>query len=247
MGEEVGLQLEACVVGPDVDAHDARSCRIAGVDGVPGGWVVAVVSPGLVEWSVQPHAAAVLAATRGCTAVGVDIPLGLPAGRARRACDTLAATRLGRARSSVFPAPPREVLAAPDYAQACAVARRLTGRAISLQTFHITPKIAEWDAVALPDRVVEVHPELALRALAPEDGLRAEEVRPRRGPADRGARALGGPGGRRWATCPPGARLDDVLDALAVSLVGGAVGARGGRGARRRARRPRPPDARSSV
>jgi predicted RNase H-like nuclease len=117
---------------------------------------------------VQAARGRVLAATRDCCAVGVDIPLGCPPGSARRACDTLAASALGRARSSVFPAPPREVLAAPDYAQACAVARGLTGRAISLQTFHITPKIAEWDAVALPDRVVEVHPELALRALAPE-------------------------------------------------------------------------------
>ena len=80
--------------------------------------MIAVVSAGAVRWSVRPDAAAVLEATRNCAAIGVDIPLGLPAGSARRACDTLAATRLGRARSSVFPAPPREVLAAPDYAQA---------------------------------------------------------------------------------------------------------------------------------
>ena len=83
------------------------------MDGVPGGWVVVRLSAGRVEWSVQPDAAAVLAATRDCLAVGVDIPLGLPAGAARRACDEQAARALGRARSSVFPAPPREVLAAP--------------------------------------------------------------------------------------------------------------------------------------
>ena len=120
---------------------------------------------------------------------------------------------------------------------------RLTGRAISLQTFHITPKIAEWDAVALPEQVVEVHPELALRTLAP-----ATEFAPKKSARGAGQRiaALA-----RWVDpavalgdLPAGARLDDVLDALAVSVVGGAVGARGGRGARRRARRPRPPDAR---
>jgi predicted RNase H-like nuclease len=216
MGEEVGLQLEACVVGPDVDAHVTRSCRIAGVDGVPGGWVVAVLSTGQVRWSVQPDAAAVLVATRDCAAVGVDIPLGLPTGPARRACDTLAADRLGRTRSSVFPAPPREVLATADYAQACAVARRVTGRAISLQTFHITPKIAEWDAVALPEGVVEVHPELALRALAP--GTDFASKKSARGAGQRIA-ALA-----RWVDpavalgdLPAGARLDDVLDALAVA------------------------------
>jgi len=178
--------------------------------------VVAIVSPGRVRWSVQPDASAVLAATHECAAVGVDIPIGLPTGRARRACDTLTATRLGRARSSVFPAPPREVLPAPDYPQACAVARELTGRAISLQTFHITPKIAEWDAVAVTDRVVEVHPELALRALAPDTAFAPKKSA--RGAGQRIA-ALA-----RWVDpavalgdLPPGARLDDVLDALAVA------------------------------
>ncbi len=178
--------------------------------------MIAVVSAGAVRWSVRPDAAAVLEATRNCAAVGVDIPLGLPEGRARRRCDTVTAARLGRARSSVFPAPPREVLAAPDYTQACAVARSLTGRAISLQTFHITPKIAEWDAVALPDRVVEVHPELALRALAPEADFAPKKSA--RGAGQRIA-ALA-----RWVDpaaalgdLPAGARLDDVLDALAAA------------------------------
>ena len=108
------------------------------------------------------------------------------------------------------------MLGAPDYAQACAVARRLTGRAISLQTFHITPKIAEWDAAALPDGVVEVHPELALRALAPETDFAPKKSA--RGAGQRIA-ALA-----RWVDpavalgdLPPGARLDDVLDALAVA------------------------------
>jgi predicted RNase H-like nuclease len=96
------------------------------------------------------------------------------------------------------------------------VARRVTGRAISLQTFHITPKIAEWDAVALPEGVVEVHPELALRALAP--GTDFAPKKSARGAGQRIA-ALA-----RWVDpavalgdLPPGARLDDVLDALAVA------------------------------
>ena len=92
----------------------------------------------------------------------------------------------------------------------------LTGRAISLQTFHITPKIAEWDAVALTDRVVEVHPELALRAMAPEVDFAPKKSA--RGAGQRIA-ALA-----RWVDpaaalgdLPAGARLDDVLDALAVA------------------------------
>ncbi len=193
---------------------DTARIDVAGVDGVPGGWVVAWVAGGAVSWSVVDSAAAVLAATAGCAAVGVDIPLGLPAGPARRACDDACRAELGRAGSSVFPAPPREVLEAGSYAQACAVARRLTGRAISVQAFHIGPKIREWDAVAvLPDGVVEVHPEVSLRALAP--GVDVAPKRTARGAGQRIA-ALG-----RWldvagalGDLPAGARLDDVLDAL---------------------------------
>lgn len=196
--------------------------QVAGVDGVPDGWVVCVLTgagaPGaVVAWSVEPDAAAVLARARGCAAVGVDVPLGLPDGAARRACDVAAAARLGRARASVFPAPPREVLAAGSYAEARAVARELTGRAISRQTFHIGAKIRQWDALdALPEELVEVHPELSLRALAPDVAFAPKKSA--RGAGQRIA-ALA-----RWvdpaaalADLPARARLDDVLDALATS------------------------------
>lgn len=190
---------------------------MAGVDGVPGGWVVARVLGGRVRWSVVADAAEVSSVTDGCAAVGVDIPLGLPVGAARRACDEAVARALGRARSSVFPAPPREVLAAATHPEACAVARDLTGRALSLQAFHIGPKILDWDALpARPPEVVEVHPELALRRLAPD-----VDFAPKRSARGAGQRiaALS-----RWldvpaalADLPAGARLDDVLDALAAA------------------------------
>ncbi len=186
------------------------------MDGVRGGWVVTLLDRGAVRWHTAATAAEVLALTAGCRAVGVDIPLGLPAGPDRRACDELAARRLGAARSSVFPAPPRPVLAARSHPEACAVARRLTGRAISLQAFHIGPKIAQWDALELPAEVVEVHPELSLRTLAPDVAFAAK--RTARGAGQRIA-ALA-----RWvdpavalADLPTGTGLDDVLDALAAA------------------------------
>jgi predicted RNase H-like nuclease len=198
-----------------VDAHEETSCPVAGVDGVPGGWVVARVKGGDVAWSVVPDAAAVLAVTSGCAAVGVDIPLGVTAA-GRRACDDECARRLGAARSSVFPAPPRAALGAPDHPTAAARAQAATGRKISLQTFHIAGKIADWDAVARPGHVVEVHPELAFRALAP--GTVFAPKKTTRGAGQRIA-ALG-----TWldvaaalGELPAGARLDDVLDALAAA------------------------------
>ncbi|WP_234997528.1 DUF429 domain-containing protein [Pseudonocardia thermophila] len=186
------------------------------MDGVPDGWVVARVESGRVRWHVVPDATAVLAVTTGCAAVGVDIPLRTPTGHRPRECDVATAKALGRARSSVFPAPPCEVLDAPDYAAACAIARRLTGRAISVQAWNITPKIREWVGRDLPTHVVEAHPELALRRLAPETEFASKKTA--RGAGQRIA-ALA-----RWldvATAlgdlPPGPRMDDALDALAVA------------------------------
>ena len=175
------------------------------------------VSADSVAWDVVASAAEVLACTADCAAVGVDIPLGLPDGARRRACDVQTAARLGPARSSVFPAPPRAVLAAPTYAEACTVARRLTGRAISVQTFQIGAKILDWESVpAPPDRVVEVHPELSLRTLAPE--VRFAPKKSARGAGQRiAALARWVDPARALADLPVGARLDDVLDALAVA------------------------------
>lgn len=193
--------------------------EIAGVDGVPGGWVVCVVgSRAPVRWSVVPDASAVLEVTACCDAVGVDIPLALPVGAARREAETLAAARLGRARSSLFPTPPAEVLAAGTYAEACAVARRVTGKAISLQAFHIGPKIREWQAVdPLPAHVVEAHPEVSFRTLAPDVVFAGKKTA--RGAGQRVA-ALArwlGPAALLADLPDRGARLDDVLDALATA------------------------------
>src|SRR3712207_7477446 len=92
-----------------------------------------------------------------------------------RACDVEARRRLGRAGSSVFPTPVRAVLATDDYAEARALSRAATDppRAPSAQSFQLVKAIRSLDdALGDPpaDHVVEVHPELAFRALDPELG-----------------------------------------------------------------------------
>jgi predicted RNase H-like nuclease len=194
--------------------------RIGGVDGVPTGWVVCVLSgegrARQVTWTVVPDAAAVLEAVRGCDAVGIDIPLTLPSGRLRRDAEVLAATRLGPARSSLFPTPPAPVLAATSYVEACDAAQEATGKKISLQAWHIVPKIRQFQGVDLPRNAVEAHPELTFRTMAPEVAFASKKTA--RGAGQRIA-ALAG-----WADpvrlledLPSGARLDDVLDALATA------------------------------
>lgn len=134
---------------------------VLGVDGCPGGWVGVLVGSGGISW----HAGS-LAELLALPAevVAVDIPLGLPAAGSRRSCDLLAAAWLKTQRSSVFPAPPRAVLAARDHAEASVLSRAAGSVGVSLQTWNIVPKIREADRLRDP-RLLEVHPELSFRQL----------------------------------------------------------------------------------
>jgi len=217
---------------------------VAGVDGRRGGWALALAAfsgPGeprlqAVEWAVMAGqdadgAAAVFERARaaGAVSVGVDAPIGLP-DHAWRPCDLLAKRRLGRASARVFLAPPREVLAAPDYATARACARRvLDGKGVSAQAFGIrgivlavddalraepgTPPSLRERAEWARRHVVEVHPELSFMAMSG----RTQPLPPKRTPAGRAAREAA-----LAAWLAPGLVLDapdgdDHLDALAAA------------------------------
>ena len=115
-----------------------------------------------------PDVAAVLAVP-DVELVAIDMPIGLSEDGVR-ACDVAARKLLGRAGSSVFPAPLRPVLGATDYAAACSISVAASGKALSKQAWNLVPAIRSLDdALGSPpdDRVVEVHPELAFRDLDP--------------------------------------------------------------------------------
>jgi predicted RNase H-like nuclease len=148
---------------------------VLGVDGWRGAWVGARLDGRTVELLALPDAAAVLAVP-DVAVVGIDMPIGL-SDDGVRACDVLARERLRPygAASSVFPTPVRAVLATDDYAEARALSRAATDppRAPSAQSFQLVKAIRSLDdALGEPpaERVVEVHPELAFRALDPELG-----------------------------------------------------------------------------
>jgi predicted RNase H-like nuclease len=141
---------------------------VLGVDGWRGAWVGARLDGRAVTLVALSDAAAVLA-VGGVEVVGIDMPIGLSEDGPRR-CDREARALLGRAGSSVFPAPVRPVLAVADYAAACAASTAASGRALSVHTWNLVPAIRALDEALgdLPDpRVHEVHPELAFRELDP--------------------------------------------------------------------------------
>jgi predicted RNase H-like nuclease len=147
---------------------------VAGVDGCPGGWLVALlqVRSGSCALELCETFAEVLSLSEIPAVIAVDMPIGLPeqAERGGRACDVEARRRLGDRQSSVFSVPARAAVMEFDYTLACAAAfaRSDPPRKVSKQCFHLFPKIREIDALmtpALQGRVFECHPELAFWAM----------------------------------------------------------------------------------
>lgn len=144
--------------------------RLCGLDGCRAGWVVASAPGGdLARTSVDViENLAVLFEGEPPTLAGIDIPIGLPEriGPQGRMAERLIRQVLGTRRSSVFSTPCRAAVYAESYPDACAAARAHSDppRAVSLQSFHIFPKMREIDRLLharqdLRPLLREVHPE----------------------------------------------------------------------------------------
>jgi predicted RNase H-like nuclease len=197
---------------------------VLGVDGWRGRWVGALLDGRRVTLLDLADVAAVLAVP-DVELVAIDMPIGLSENGVR-ACDVQARALLRRvgAGSSVFPAPLRRVLAAADYADACRLSIEASGKALSKQAWNLVPAIRALDeALGEPalERVVEVHPELAFRAVA-------DDVRDRKGTA-RGTlqrlRALRAVMDVEQALdgAPAGVPMIDALDACAAAWSAGRL------------------------
>jgi len=142
---------------------------VAGVDGCPAGWIVALACMRhedlhTLQFVLCPHFDDVLHLEAAPTVIAVDMPIGLlsepqPGGRL---CDRQARRLLGRRASSVFSPPSRRMLHAVHYDE-------VRTQGMSRQAFGLLPKIREVDRLmtpALQNTVYEAHPELAFTAAA---------------------------------------------------------------------------------
>jgi predicted RNase H-like nuclease len=145
-----------------------------GVDGCRAGWVGALLHGTTYDVLVAADIAGLVDRARdeapGLTVVAIDIPIGLPDDRPR-ATDTLARRRLpvGR-KSSVFPTPSRAAVEHLTHPDASAANRAALGVGLSVQAFHLVPKILDVDAFARsgpPVTVLEAHPEVSFAELDP--------------------------------------------------------------------------------
>lgn len=211
-----------------VEAAGQERATVLGVDACRAGWVGVMVSGGTATALVAPTIADLVAAVRtdhpDLAVVGIDIPIGLP-DTAPRQADLLARQRLpvGR-KSSVFPAPTRVATAATTHAEASAANREATGVGLSIQAFHLIPKILEVDAYVRSPRscrIVEVHPEVSFAAMDAASVVPAKRTTAGVASRERALRAAG--------IEPPsyvrgqGYAVDDLLDACAAAWTAARV------------------------
>lgn len=190
---------------------------VVGIDGCRKGWIaVELTGVGPPVAHFLDHIAVVAELLPRAEVVAIDIPIGFGRRYPRRADVEARALLTGQA-SSVFTTPPRRVLAADTYAEANAIARKRLGQGISRQVYHLREKIFEVDAWHddAPATVVEVHPELAFRAML---GRRARGSKKTWvGAVDRcsALREQGIAVQELEVPVASGAGVDDVLDAAA--------------------------------
>lgn len=184
--------------------------------------------------SVVPRFADVTEHVPAPTIVAVDVPIGLPERTAHggRGAENAVRPLLGGRQSSVFSVPSRAAIYAADYGEACRVALATSDppRKVSKQLYMIAPRIREVDALVrgAPDlaaRVFECHPELAFWRLNDNQPL-LEPKKVNGRPYEPGLalrrRLLQRAGLSACVTetaPPPGCGPDDVLDALACSII----------------------------
>lgn len=140
--------------------------KTAGIDGCKAGWI-------LISFDRDSSGYEILRTDRELEDVFseydrifIDIPIGLNDEEYSRECDELLRKKLGSEyASSVFSPPIRPALHAPTYVEANMQSYEYTGKKLSLQAWHITPKVRVVDELlrkekSLQEKVLESHPEL---------------------------------------------------------------------------------------
>ena len=137
--------------------------RVAGVDGTKGGWVAIVLDDGRFVADHLPRPVeSDFVELADADVVAVDIPIGF----GPRQADSAARAFLSGAASTVFTAPPRELLERPFG----------PGLGLSAQAHALGPRILHVTELARSDRRFrEVHPEVSFRAMNDRRPLRSRK------------------------------------------------------------------------
>ncbi len=152
--------------------------RVLGVDVWAKGWVSVELDDGRFTGArVDSTLQGLLTSAPEVSWVAVDIPLGLVEQGPRQA-DVETALLLGPRRSSVFPTPPRSVIAEETYQAAAARHVELMGKGLSRQSYGLRTRLLE--ANLLYDRdtsaLREVHPEMSFAMMGAGPPARSKKT-----------------------------------------------------------------------
>lgn len=139
--------------------------KVIGIDGCRSGWCASIAESGSTHIELFGRLKECFEVHWDASLVLIDMPVGLSDGQFTRKVDSRLRRLLKPSRhQSVFTPPCRESLQANDFQEALQINRRVTGKGISLQSWHLAPKIKELDLFLqeLPEWnkvIYESHPE----------------------------------------------------------------------------------------
>lgn len=202
-----------------------------GIDGCKGGWIAVALTESGFEMGLHTNIAEICEKYYNADSMIIDMPIGLPESSGDMRPDGELRKRLGKKSSSVFSTPCRQAIYAEDYARAVVENKKVFGKSISLQSDAIRPKIRELDAFlhdnpVWRNRLLESHPEYCFAILNGGEPI-LENKKTRDGaefrlsllqkyyPASYAVH-------EHYIQLAPRseAKLDDVIDAFVLSVVG---------------------------
>tara|TARA_B100000963_G_scaffold323261_1_gene307957 strand:+ start:151 stop:849 length:699 start_codon:yes stop_codon:yes gene_type:complete len=142
---------------------------LIGVDGTPSGWVASI---GIFQkkrlYSIKFFESLdELLSDHPDSIVVIDMPIQLNEKNYLRECDILAKRYLGKNfQSSIFIPPLKQVLKCNTYEEANGLSKKIAGKGLSKQSWHLKNKISEVQNLCrLSNKIYEGHPECSFKML----------------------------------------------------------------------------------
>ncbi len=145
---------------------------LIGVDGTSSGWIASIgdsIDKCLSSIKFSENLNKLLSYYPNSIVV-IDMPIELNKKNYLRTCDVLAKKYLGKAfQSSIFIPPLKRVLKCNNYQEANKLSKKLTGKGLSKQSWHLKSKIIEVQEISkFSNKVYEGHPECSFKMLKKE-------------------------------------------------------------------------------
>jgi len=149
-----------------------KAYDLIGVDGTSSGWVASIGSSEkrcLTTIKTLENLDELLLDYPDSVMV-IDIPIELNEKNHLRECDILAKRYLGKNfQSSIFIPPVKKILNCDNYEEANSLSKKITGKGLSKQSWHLKNKISEAQGLLrLSNKIYEGHPECSFKMLKKE-------------------------------------------------------------------------------